>query len=124
MSLDQYPAANVRIARMVVRRATRFATYPTSEGQPREPYRTALEEAVEAQCAAWQGAGLEDQVTSGGATAAPALTSTSNQGASLSFDTSSADGAKAYLLGGGLAPEAEAILDEAGLLGGLPGVWR
>lgn len=113
------------IARRVVRMATRHAVYPTtSEGEPEEPYRSAFAGAVEAQLRAYSEAGVLDQVGTRGATSPPVLKSTSNQGASLTFDTSRSDEAAAYLLDGGLAPEAEAILDEHGLLGGMPRVNR
>ena len=113
------------IARNVVMKAIRHARYPVrKDGTPVEPYHTAIEDAVAAQVNAYEEAGLADRLTTGGATAEPRLKSTSNQGASLTFDTSQADDAIAFLLGGGLAPEAEAILSLAGLLGGKPGVWR
>lgn len=112
------------IARNVVMKAIRHAHYPTDHGVPVEPYRTAIEDAVYAQINAYEEAGVADQLRTGGATTEPRLKSTSNQGASLTFDTSTADDGIAFLLGGGLAPEAEAVLDLAGLLGGKPGVWR
>lgn len=121
----EFTAPQRLIARRVVRVATRHAVYPTDgEGQPREPYRSVFEAAVDAQLRAYRDAGVLDQVGTLGATADPVLKSTSNQGASLSFDTSRSDKASAFLLDGGLAPEAEAILGEAGLLGGMPRVNR
>lgn len=112
------------IARNVVMKAIRHARYPTENGEPVEPYRTAIENAVTAQLNAYEQAGVTEHLTTGGAKTEPKLKSTSNQGASLTFDTSTADDALAFFLCGGLAPEAEAILDAAGLLGGKPGVWR
>lgn len=112
------------IARNVIMKAIRHAHYPTTGGQPDEPYATAIEEAVAAQLAAYEDAGVIDHLTTSGATTEPKLKSTSNQGASLTFDTSAADDGLAFFLNGGLAPEAEAILGMAGLLGGKPGVWR
>lgn len=122
---DDYTTAQYAVARRAVRKATRHAVYPTtSTGAPQEPYRTAIEDAVQAQLRAYRDAGALDHITTGGAAADPVLKSTSNQGASLTFDTSRADQAMDFLLAGGLAPEAEAILDDAGLLGGMPGVRR
>lgn len=112
------------IARNVIMKAIRHAHYPTTGGQPDEPYATAIEEAVQAQLNAYEEAGVIDHLTTAGATTEPKLKSTSNQGASLAFDTSTADDGLAFFLNGGLAPEAEAILGMAGLLGGKPGVWR
>lgn len=112
------------IARNVVMKAIRHARYPAPGGVPAEPYRTAIENAVTAQLNAYEQAGVTEHLTTGGAKTEPKLKSTSNQGASLTFDTSTADNALAFFLRGGLAPEAEAILDAAGLLGGKPGVWR
>lgn len=123
--MDNYTAGQQAIARMVIRRATRHAIYPTTaEGHPREPWRTALEEATLAQLVAYESAGLLDQLATGGVGAEPTVTSTSNKGASLTFDHGRSEQAAGHLLGGGLAPEAEAILDEAGLLGGQPRVRR
>lgn len=112
------------IARNVIMKAIRHAHYPTNNGEPEEPYRTAIEDAVAAQIEAYEVAGVADHLMTGGATVEPKLKSTSNQGASLTFDTSAADNGVAFFLRGGLAPEAEAILAQAGLLGGKPGVWR
>lgn len=112
------------IARNVVMKAIRHAHYPTTGGEPDEPYRTAIEDAVVAQVTAYDTAGVSEHLTTGGATVEPKLKSTSNQGASLTFDTGTADNGFAFFLNGGLGPEAEAILDAAGLLGGKPGVWR
>jgi len=123
--MAEYTRGQRAIARRVIRQATRHAVYQTTkDGHPREPYATAFEEAEEAQLRAYEEADLLDHITTGGTGAEPLVTSTSNKGASLTFDHGRAEEATTYFLNGGLAPEAEAILDEVGLLGGQPWVRR
>lgn len=112
------------IARRVVMRAIRHAHYPTVDGNPAPQVQEVLDKAVRYQVEAWEYAGVSAHIITGGATAEPRLKSTSENGASVTLDYGQADEATAWLLGGGLAPAAEAVLADAGLLGGMPGVWR
>lgn len=112
------------IARRVVMRAIRHARYPTVDGHPAPEVQAALDKAVRYQVEAWEYAGVGAHIITGGATAEPRLKSTSENGASVTLDYGQADEATAWLLGGGLTPAAEAVLADAGLLGGMPGVWR
>lgn len=113
------------MARRVVMRAIRHARYRvTKSGEPEHRVAVVIDKAVGYQVEAWLLAGVGEDMLTGGATAEPRLKSTSENGASVTLDYGRADDAVAWLLGGGLAPAAEAVLEDAGLLGGLPGVWR
>lgn len=114
------------LAEGVIFHATRMAWYTARrDGKPSDTkVREAWDLAVQAQVRAWEMAGIADQVVTGGATMRASVSSTANQGASIAFDNTASDRAKAHLLSGGLAPEARAILAPTGLLGGFPGVWR
>ena len=114
------------LATNVVDRAIRAATYPVDDdGLPAEEgQREAYDNAIQAQHDAYLAAELGEVLASGGATAEPVVASSGNQGASVSFDSSEGIAARARLMNRGLAPYAHAHLDQAGLLGGMPGVRR
>lgn len=96
---------------------TQSAVYPTGEDYtPSDPeQRAAMVDAIEAQCATVLALGLVADVLSGGAAAEPTVTSTSDNGASLSFSDAQAQSARAWLRRGDLTTEAQMILDSAGL---------
>ena len=96
---------------------TQSAVYPTGEDYtPSDPeQRAAMVDAIEAQCATVLSLGLVADVLSGGAAAEPTVTSTSDNGASLSFSDAQAQSARAWLRRGDLTTEAQMILDSAGL---------
>ena len=75
----------------------------------------AMVDAIEAQAATVLSLGLVADVLSGGAAAEPTVTSTSDNGASLSFSDAHAQAARAWLRQGALTTEAQMILDAAGL---------
>lgn len=113
------------VARRIIMRAIRHARYRVNKnGEPEHKVAVAIQRAVDYQVDAWVLAGVGEDMLTRGATAEPRLKSTSENGASVTLDYGPADDAVAWLLGGGLCPAAEAVLDNAGLLGGLPGVWR
>lgn len=115
----------MRFSQNTVLRATRAARYATdNDGLALdENIRSALRDATVAQALALIEADLHTTITTGGAGAAPKVTSTSDNGASLQFDTSAADGATARLAGGGLSTEAELILSGQALLTGYPMIY-
>lgn len=96
---------------------TQAAVYPTGEDYtPSDPeQREAMVDAIETQCATVLSLGLVADVLSGGAAAEPTVTSTSDNGASLSFSDAQAQSARAWLRRGELTTEAQMILDSAGL---------
>lgn len=96
---------------------TQAAVYPTGEDYtPSDPeQREAMVDAIETQCATVLSLGLVADVLSGGAAAEPTVTSTSDNGASLSFSDAQAQSARAWLRRGDLTTEAQMILDAAGL---------
>ena len=96
---------------------TQSAVYPTGEDYtPSDPeQREAMVDAIETQCATVLSLGLVADVLSGGAAAEPTVTSTSDNGASLSFSDAQAQSARAWLRRGDLTTEAQMILDAAGL---------
>lgn len=96
---------------------TQAAVYATGEDYtPSDPeQRAAMVDAIEAQCATVLSLGLVADVLSGGAAAEPTVTSTSDNGASLSFSDTHAQSARAWLRRGDLTTEAQMILDSAGL---------
>nr|DAS39058.1 MAG TPA: head to tail adaptor [Caudoviricetes sp.] len=108
----------------LVRHATRRAIYTTTpNGLPKDPdLLEAMQEATMVHVQALSDAGLAQAFFTGGATLDATVSSSSIDGASVTVDTSTADSARAALLAGGLAPDAEMILRDAGLLGGLPGI--
>ena len=116
----------VRFASGIIQRATRRARYDTTPlGLPQdETLMTAMREATVAQIRAWVEADLWEQVATAGVKVGTVLKSSSINGKSITLDTSASDAARAHLLAGGLSLEAELILDNAGLLSGLPGVYR
>lgn len=114
------------LAHGVLLRASRTAFYDADDtGRPTDPDLLEVwEAALDAQVRAWEAAHLTEHIVTGGATLPAGVASTSNQGASLTFDASTASAAIRHLVAGGIAPEAEFLLEQVGLTGGLPGVWR
>lgn len=113
-------------ASRIVRTHTRAAVYSTDlDGYPTySPTRDALRDATAAQVIAWAEADMLGDVLTGGVKAEARVSSSSINGASVSLDTGQADAARAHLYAGGLGVEAMLILDDAGLLHALPGVYR
>lgn len=115
----------LRYASGLIRRHTAGALYTVNEdGLPTDlDLRAAMREATCAQVLSWAEAKLTDVILTQGATSQAQLTSTSENGASLTFDTSTSSAARLHYLRGGLGPEAELILESAGLLGGQPSIY-
>lgn len=113
-------------ASRTIGKATRHATYDTDDDHlPRsETLRNVFREATVAQVRSWIEANLVEELFTGGATTEARVSSSGINGKSVSFDHSQSDAARAHLIGGGLGAEASLILDQVGLLGGLPGVYR
>lgn len=111
-------------ASRLIRHATRAAIYDVDPaGNPADPVEIdAFREAVCHQVEAWAIAGVTQEILTGGASSQPKVKATSDNGASITFDTSTGDAGVAFLLSGGLAPLAAAALEDAGLIGALPGV--
>ena len=111
-------------ASRLVRKATRRAVYNTDPaGNPTDA--DTIETFREATCLqveAWVQAGVHKDIATGGAQQPVQLTSTSENGASLSFNHDAATAAKHHLLSGGLAPTVELLLDTEGYLTGPVGV--
>ena len=122
---DQVLVRLIRMASATIRNATRRAIYDTTPaGLPKDvDVEEAFREATCAQVAAICTAGLEAEVFTGGVTQPAVVRSSSINGGSVTYDTSSADDARALLLGGGLCPEATMLLDAEGLLRGLPAIY-
>ena len=122
---DQQLVKLVEHATRIIRGATRAAVYDvTPAGAPTEPETIeAFRDATCAQVQAWVEGEVWGALLSGGAATDPVVKATSDNGASITFDTGLGDAAKAHLLTGGLALGAELILADAGLIGGQPGVW-
>lgn len=106
----------------LIRWVTRFAFYDTDErGAPTDPDQAqAMQTATIMHVQQLLVSGVAQDVLTGGLTAEPRLTSTSENGASLSFEHDSAEFALARLRSGQLLPMAEWVLRDAGLLGELP----
>lgn len=109
-------------ASRLMRTYTRAAIYPVGPaGAPEdEGLALAFTEATEVQVEAWIMAGIAGEVLSGGATVEATVSSSTNNGASVTLDDSAGASARQHLITGGLAPLAEAILDDAGLMSGKP----
>lgn len=109
----------------VVRHATRAAIYPTDANfLPSDPaHKAAFTEATALHALALIEGGLVDDVLTGGLKADASVSSTSENGASLTFDNSAQDLAMARLRAGMLSNEAEWVLRDAGLLGELPLIY-
>ena len=105
---------------------TRAAVYSTDrDGYPTfTPTRDALRDATAAQVIAWAEADMLGDVLTGGVKAEARVASSSINGASVNLDHTQADTARLHLYAGGLGVEAMLILDDAGLLHALPGVYR
>lgn len=111
-------------ASRLMRKATRRARYDTDEaGNPTRPNTIeAFRAATTAQVIMWIVYGVADDVLSGGLSVAPTIDTSSENGASIKLDNSTAQESRMRILSGGLAPEARAALDDEGLLDGLPTV--
>ena len=111
-------------ASQLVRRATRGAVYETDPaGNPTDiDTIETFREATCLQVEAWVLAGVHRDVVTGGAQQPVQVTSTSENGASLSFNYDAATVAKNHLLAGGLAPAVELLLESEGYLNGPVGV--
>lgn len=111
-------------ASRMMRRATRRARYETDgAGNPtQEETIEAFRRATTAQVTLWLVYGVADDVLSGGLTVAPTVDTSSENGATIKLNNSTAQEARMRILSGELAPEARAALDDAGLLSGLPTV--
>lgn len=109
-------------ASMLMRRATRTAFYAVdASGMPTgEKILRAFREATAAQVQAWVEAGVARDLSTGGANTSATVRSSSNNGSSITVDTSLADAARLRLLGGGLSEGAALILEDAGLIGQMP----
>lgn len=114
------------LAEATILKATRYAFYDADDqGLPTDAYKHEMWiAAITAQTEAWAAAGINDAMLTGGANQAARVSSSSNKGASLTYDHSQADAATKKLLAGGLSPLAEAYLMKGDLLGNLPGVVR
>lgn len=114
----------VRWSTAVVQRYLRAAVYEVNnDGTPKRKHqRDAVVEAIAVQARNLIENELTADVLSGGATAEPEVTSTSDNGASLSFDHSAANQARSMLRFGALTLEARMILDAAGLGPQHPGI--
>lgn len=104
-------------ATAAVLKYTQAAIYEVGDdGTPADrEQRGAMVDAIEAQAATVLSLGLVTDVLSGGAAAEPTVTSTSDNGVSLSFSDTHAQAARAWLRQGALTTEAQMILDAAGL---------
>lgn len=113
-------------ASRIIRNHTRAAVYSTDrDGMPTcQPVRDAMCDATAAQVIAWAEAGMLGDVLTGGVKAEARVASSSINGASANLDHTQADAARLHLYTGGLGAEAMLILDDAGLLHALPGVYR
>ena len=80
----------------------------------------AFKYATSAQIQAWVDANILDELETGGATAEAIVSSSTNNGSSVTLDYSESTKARSLLLNGGLALGAQLILDDAGLLSGKP----
>lgn len=111
-------------ASRVIRLHTRRAVYATDgAGNPTNPtIQEAFRAATTAQVVMWLQYGDTQAVLSGRVNVTPVVTASSNNGASVTLDTSAADAMHARITSGGLSPEAESILGDAGLLTGLPSI--
>lgn len=98
----------IRVASAIMRHETRYCVYNTdSEGLPvKSVFRACFRDAVLAQIELWLSAEVTTQILDGGVSIAPGVKSTSDNGASVTFDTSQADHARAYILSGGVGMEA------------------
>ena len=114
----------IRHASGVIRCHTRRAVYAvTPAGGPADPdLADAFSDAVLALVESWVAAGLEAEVFTGGSRIEGTVTSSAINGASVTFDHSSAEQARAHLLAGGIPPEVETILRDTGLLSTSVGV--
>lgn len=112
------------ISELAVLKATRGAHYITDEdGAAIDPdVRKAFEDAITTQALTIIQSGVVGDVLTGGATAEPTVSSTSENGASLSFDSSAADKSKALLRAHHLTTEARLTLEMAGLIGNHPAI--
>lgn len=113
-------------ASRLIRHHTRGATYAVdADGLPtNEPVVEALREATAMQVVAWCETDMVNDVLTGGVTMEARVSSSSINGASVTLDSSMSERARQRLLDGGLGAEAMIILEDAGLLGGLPVVRR
>ena len=113
-------------ASRIIRTHTRAAVYYTDQdGMPTfGPIRDAMRDATAAQVIAWAEAGMLGDVLTGGVKAEARVASSSINGASVNLDHTQADAARLHLYAGGLGVEAMLILDDAGLINALPGVYR
>ncbi|MFS0078214.1 hypothetical protein ACL1FX_00185 [Corynebacterium striatum] len=109
-------------ASMLMRRFTKGALYAVDEyGMPTDPrIRDAFRDATSAQVLAWVQSELVGELLTDGATAEASVASSTNNGSSVTFDTSVSTTARARLLSGGLADGALLILEDAGLIGVQP----
>lgn len=116
----------LRLASGAVTRATRRAHYDvTPAGAPKdEDVAEAFREATLAQFRVMVESGMAEELLTAGVASEPSLTSTSDNGASVSFDDSTGSRARGQLLAGELVEEARIILEAEGLLGGHPRVIR
>lgn len=115
----------LRLASAAVGKATRAAIYDTDpNGMPSDlDKREAMRDATCCQIMAWVEAGVHGDILTSGATSKATVASSSINGASVSFDDTQGQAARSHLLGGGMGTEAALILEDAGLLGGLPSIW-
>lgn len=114
--------ALIEHASRLMRRHTRAALYAvTEDGTPEDDdLAHAFTEAAEAQVEAWIVGGVAGEILTGGATAEATVSSSTNNGSSVTLDDSTGASARQRLLTGGLCPLAELILHDAGLLSGKP----
>lgn len=114
----------LRLASAVVGKATRAAIYNTeANGLPSDAdKREAMRDATVYQLIAWVEAGVHEEILTNGATSQPSVSSSSINGSTVSFDNTQSAESRAHLLAGGLGVEALLILDEEGLLHGLPSI--
>lgn len=112
----------INYASILMRRATRGAIYEVDEaGMPTNQFVVdAFKYATSAQIQAWVDANILDELETGGATAEAIVSSSTNNGSSITLDYSESSKARSLLLNGGLALGAQLILDDAGLLSGKP----
>lgn len=112
----------INYASILMRRATRGAIYEVDEaGMPINQFVVdAFKYATSAQIQAWVDAGILDELETGGATAEAIVSSSTNNGSSITLDYSESTKARSLLLNGDLALGAQLILDDAGLLSGKP----
>ena len=112
-------------ASMIMRSKTRSAIYDVDEaGMPTEErIRFAFADATSAQVLAWVQGEVYEELVSAGATADALVSSSSNNGASVTLDNGERLAARRRLLAGELSTGARLILDDAGLLHGDPWLW-